>query len=322
MADVNFDQIMENPSIEAIQEMLGDPVVEEPNEESVKVDGEPDSAEVKADEKVVEKDEEEKDQDEEPAGIATKSGKGIIPYTELATERERRRAAEQTAAQMQQRLAEMERQLAAGVSKATAEQVDQSEEDIDEMLEDYPSLAKPIKALQAKLAQTEARLNQIHQIENRRAVEEQSNAEKSVQEAMDENPKLLYWQKDEPDLFDAAVAVDNQLKADPKFSQMSLTDRFAKAVAAVEAIYGATELPSEYGAKEEKVSDKELVERAAKAAAKAKDSGRPRTLSDLPGGVAPQSDDSKLENMTQSELFEMMSKKSPDEIAALVSRFG
>lgn len=324
MADVDLDQIHADPSMEAIEKLMAS-MSEEPNEEVVENDGEPTSAEVKEPEAVDEVAAEV--EDESPEGIATKSGKGIIPYNVLATERERRQQAEQALQQMQQRLEALSQQ-AAGTRQAAAE-VQYSDEDLQQISEDFPAVGKLFGALQAKLAATEAQLQQIQQIEMQRVEAEQTVSRRSVNEAMDDNPALLYWRDQDPALFDEAIRIDEQLQANPRFSHLTLSDRFAKVVDAMEAIYGPTELPAEYQTRtvqaapkgKPQLSAKEMEERAKEAVAKASNTGRPRTLSDIPGGVAPISDDQKMANMTAGELADMFSNKSPDEITALLARF-
>ena len=323
MVDASLmDKVFENPEMDIQSLIGGDP---EPEQEPAVEIGESASTEVKEEDKSeeAEQQEEVEDQEETPQGIATKSGKGVIPYAVLTTERERRQAAEQAMAQMQQRLEQLTAQASGKESDDTIVEAIDSET-LSEIGNDFPQIEKAFKSLQVKLQQTEAQLQQISSVESQRAVAEEANVRRTVAEAMDENPALLYWRDKEPDLFDQAVALDQQLESNPRFSHLSLTERFAKVVQAMEAIHGTTELPPEYQTTqtaEPKVSDKQLVERAKEAAAKVQ-SSKPRTLSDMPGGVAPTSDDAKLENMTTSELAGMLSKKSPDEIANFIARFG
>lgn len=324
MADVDLmEQVLANPDLAAVAELLGEKAPVEPNEEVVE-EGEPTSAEVKEEEpskEVVEEVEEEV----EPQGIATKSGKGVIPYAVLATERERRQAAETAAQQLQQRIADLERQASAGV-RQDVESIDATDDELSQISEDFPQLGKLIKGLQSKLESTEEQLKQVRSVTEQRAAEEAADSRRSVQEAMDENRPLLYWRDKEPELFEQAIEIDQQLQANPRFSHLSLTERFAKVVDAMEALYGPTDLPSEYQIQaptksEPKVSEKELAQKAKEAVAKAEKSARPRTLSDMPGGVSMQTDDN-LANLSASELAAMMATKSPDEIAAFVARYG
>ena len=327
MADVDLDQIHADPSMDNIEKLMA-AMSEEPNEEIVVEQGEPVSAKVEEAEAVKEEEQVEQaaPEEETPEGIATKSGKGIIPYNVLATERERRQQAEQALQQMQQRLNDMTQQTAG--TRQEASEVQFSDEDLAQISEDFPAVGKLFNALQAKLSATEARLQQIQDIESQRIEAEEATQRRAVNEAMDDNPALLFWRDKEPGLFDEAVRIDAQLQTNPRFSHLTLSDRFAKVVNAMEAIYGPTELPAEYqtrpGAQtpaKPQVSEKELAERAKEVVAKASSTGRPRTLSDMPGGVAPISDDQKMESMNTSELADMFANKSPDEINALLARF-
>jgi hypothetical protein len=307
VADLNLmDQAFTNPDLANIESLLsGEPETKEIVEEP----GEPISAEVVVEEpkSAVE--------EEAPQSIATKSGKGQIPYTVLQTERERRQAAEQAMQQMQQRLDEATR--GTNTPSQPTEVAETTDDELAEISNDFPQIGKVIKQLQAKLQDTQTQLQKVRQTEESRAEVEQSQAQKSVQEAMDENPKLLHWQANDPDLFEQAVQIDQSLQTNPRFSHLSLTERFAKVVVAMEAIHGSDEKPTE-----PEVSTEKLVELAKEAATKAEKGGKPRTLSDLPGGLAPQSDDAKLENMSTTELAGMLASKSPEEIAAFLGRFG
>ncbi len=327
MADVDLDQIHADPSMDNIEKLMA-AMSDEPNEEIVEEQGEPVSAKVEEAEAVKEEEQVEQaaPEEETPEGIATKSGKGIIPYNVLATERERRQQAEQALQQMQQRLNDMTQQTAG--ARQEASEVQFSDEDLAQISEDFPAVGKLFNALQAKLSATEAQLQQIREIELQRAEAEEATQRRAVNEAMDDNPALLFWRDKEPGLFDEAVRIDAQLQTNPRFSHLTLSDRFAKVVNAMEAIYGPTELPAEYQTRpvaqtpaKPQVSEKELAERAKEVVAKASSTGRPRTLSDMPGGVAPISDDQKMESMNTSELADMFANKSPDEINALLARF-
>lgn len=327
MADLDLDQIHADPSMDNIEKLMA-AMSDEPNEEVVAEEGEPASAKVEETEAVKEEAQDQQEavsEEETPEGIATKSGKGIIPYNVLATERERRQQAEQALQQMQQRLNEMSQQ---GATRQEATEVQFSSEDLAQISEDFPAVGKLFNALQSKLSATEAQLQQIREIELQRQEAEEAVGRRSVNEALDDNPALLFWRDKEPALFDEAIRIDDQLKANPRFAHISLSDRFAKVVNAMEAIYGPTELPAEYQTRpvaqtpgKPQVSEKELAERAKEVVAKASRTGRPRTLSDMPGGVAPISDDQKMESMNTSELADMFANKSPDEINALLARF-
>lgn len=323
MADVNLmDQAYSNPDLASIEALLNGEVPEElKNEEVVEEEGEPTSAKAKEE---PEAKQEEVEEEEAPQSIATKSGKGQIPYAVLQSERERRQAAEQAMQQMQQRLEAAQRAQATGQRQTdSTDAVETTDDELSEISNDFPQIGKVIKQLQSKLENTEAQLQQVRSLEQSRAEVEQTNAQKSVQEAMDEHPALLHWQAKEPELFAQAIEIDQSLQNNPKFSHLSLTDRFAKVVSAMEAIHGKAEVDTEAPTEEEpKVSNEKLVELAKEAAAKASKGGKPRTLSDMPGGLAPQSEDSKLENMTASDLAGMFANKSPEEIAAFVAKYG
>jgi uncharacterized RDD family membrane protein YckC len=60
----------------------------------------------------------------------------------------------------------------------------------------------------------------------------------TVQEEIDKIPVLSYWQKNNPDIFQKCVEIDNLLKTDPKTANLTLSERFKKVADAATQIYG------------------------------------------------------------------------------------
>jgi hypothetical protein len=60
----------------------------------------------------------------------------------------------------------------------------------------------------------------------------------SIQEEIDKNLVLSYWQKNNPDIFEKCIEIDNMLKSDPTTANLTLSERFKKVAAAATQIYG------------------------------------------------------------------------------------
>lgn len=318
----DLDYYMANPHEmpdDFVAKQLGESTEEEVSAAS---SAEPEVEDESTPEKVEAKAEEPELKEAEPEGIASKNGKHILPYSALATERERRQSAERAMAELAQRIQALEgSKQAAPVAEAPSEE---NGEDLEAIMSDFPTLAGPIKALLSKVNQLEGQLNTVAQREQQREQQDEQARTLTVQEAIEANPTLFYWQNANEEMFKAAVAFDDQIKADPRNQSLSLEDRFSRVVAAVEAVYGKTELPPEYRKDEPKSESLDTL--AGKAKEKIEQAVRkssPKTLSDLPGGIPPESSkDEQMGNMSPTELGAMMMKMSPQQVAELLTRVG
>lgn len=261
-----------------------------------------------------------------PEGVATKDGKGVIPYAVLATERERRHAAEQALQLLQQRL-DAQQPAPAGTPPTTAPVAElPSDEDLANIIEDFPAIGKVIQSLQSQVAQANNVVQQVRQSEEQRIAQEQQRQAREVQEAMDNHPTLLYLRDKDPAMFDEAVRLDAQMQGNPRLSHLSLSDRFGRVVEAIETIYGKVELPPEYvkapaATKADAPSNEtDLVTKAKEVVAKVADTAKPRTLSDIPGGTVPVSEVDRVKGMTPAEAASLFKGKSLDETVALLNR--
>ncbi len=262
-------------------------------------------------------------EEETPAPISSRDGKHTIPYAVLQTERERRVAAEQVQQELQQRIAEIESQLAGNKpsqSETPSEQLI-SDDSIAELVEDFPHF-KPViehtKRLEAQLKQYQERFDQLERVEiSRQEAQAREQAEQS-RKAVDENPTLRYWESKDPERWQAAIEADKQLRTMPINQKLSLPERFAKAVAVVEAIYGPTELPADFAPP--KAPPKDITAQVKKVVDNAQ-SFTPKTLGDMPGGmVSEQSSDEALVEQSPAKLFAMMDKMTPAQINELLAK--
>lgn len=257
---------------------------------------------------------------EEVAPIASKDGKHTIPYAVLATEREKRVAAERMQIDLEQRLREIETKMASGQSvKAEQQEVADllSDDDTKALLEDFPSLAPMVaytKQLEQQVKGFQTRFEQVEQIEMQRMQVQAAQAQSDVRQAIDANPVLSFWESKDAERWSAAVEADKQLKMMPINQKLTMQERFEKVVSVVEAIYGATELPPEFAPAQKAPPKAGKVEVAPL---------KPRTLGEIPGGAAPKTDDlESFLDQSSVALGAKLNSMTPDQINSLLSRLG
>lgn len=281
-------------------------------------------------------------------GVLLKDGKHVAPYAVLEdargraqSEREARERAEDRAKELQAELDRLKSGKTDDPAKAEALSADLSQM-IETLTDAAPELGEAldplIKHVQALTEQVRG-FDDVKQRQQRQDAEAQSAIQREVQEAIDANPKLIYAQSKDQATWNRIADQDAVLRADPANRGLSFADRFSKAVAAVEAVYGEIKLPPEFQTKAQPDAGKDDAKAKAEADAKAKAEadakakagltnddakaraeaelekakkdadGKPFTLTDLPGGAPPISDDKATAEMT------------PGEIAARVDRF-
>lgn len=279
------------------------------------------------------------DEGEESGPILSKDGKHTIPYAVLATERERRQAAERIKQDLEARISELEKRMVsaqAGTPQTPESESEtpvdlMAEEDITAMVADFPALEKIIgytKTLEKKVKTFEDRFKSIEDQEAERAARQQAESRASVQAEVDANPHLRYWQQHDPERWQAALEADSRLSEVPANKALSLAERFEKAVAMVDLVMGPSELPEGWAPKVStsqpgrKVSTATVAEKVKQAVEKA-GSAKPRTLGDIPGGGVPAADPlEELTSLSSAQLANQMMGMSPDQISALLSRVG
>lgn len=252
--------------------------------------------------------------EEVEAPVSSKDGKHTIPYDVLKSEREKRRAAEKAAQELQERLAALERsdtEAADGIK----DESELSDKDLAEMAEDFPAIAK-------LLDKTRKLESQLQGVAKRLEAEEKAKQEAAWQEvraAVDGNPVLMHWEQNDPERWAAAIEADERLQASAAHQGLSIEARFAKAVEIVNAFYGIDPTAPAIAAPE-----KPTTQKPKPAAAQApKKSATTRTLSDIPGGVAPAPDPlEEFAAMSPEELGARMTGMSADQISALIARLG
>jgi len=264
----------------------------------------------------------------EPAGVATKDGKHVIPYSVLKSERDRASRAEQVANEMRERVAALEAAVQAasqgaktGESARTEPQEptvsDLSSDDLEALKEDFPTVYKAVQAAMAKAAQLEAKLQPVEDSVRSAEAEQARSASETVQDAIDAVPKLAHIQATNAEAFELAKQFDATLRSQPAWSGKPLSERFAKVAEMVEAALGPIDMP---GAKPASPSAEDLKAAAkakADAAAKASRTNVPTSLSEFPVGQhAAQDEREAAESMTALQLAEKFSAMTPDQMDA------
>lgn len=276
----------------------------------------------------------------EPQVIKSKNGKHEIPYQVLEHEREARKQAESAVEQMKQRLEALERQAQGGQQAepaAATKEPELSSEELAQISEDFPAVGKLLGAMAKQVEALSSQLTEVRQSEGSRRQVEAKSAATTVQEAIDNNAHLSYWQQQDPDMWDAAIKFDNQIKADPRNQGLTLEQRFEKVTKAVQAVYGEAELPEQYRREAKpaatpaptpaakntapKLSAEQVAAAAQQVIDKAQGQSAVRSLSDIPGGVPPESDEiTQLGMLSAHELGNKFMTMDPNKILQILAR--
>lgn len=275
------------------------------------------------------------EQAEEAAGVATKDGKHIIPYSVLKGERDRAARAEQMARAAEERLAALQAQLAAGSQGAntgegarTEQQAaigEVSEAELESIKDDFPVVYKAIKASIAKQQALEGQLRPVEERVRMTQAEREREAAQTVQDAIDAVPKLAHIQASNHGAFELAKQIDATLRTQAVWADRPLSERFGKVVEMVESAIGPIDLPGQAQApaqppEQPKASlNTEELTKAAKAkavqAAKAASTHVPTSLSDFPAGQAPAADEREAaEQLTAQQLYAKFAGMNPDQM--------
>ncbi len=268
--------------------------------------------------------------DDEPKAVATRDGKGTIPYDVLKTERERRQAAETTVAELSTKIEEIQAQLAKGTERGDtkAEQLGAealstlNPEELDALRADFPVFGNVIDKLMGTIANLTSEVTALKQTEQTREADSRRSVAVSVQDLIDNEPVLIHLQTQDPQLFAKAVEIDNTLKGDKRYPDMA--SRFAKVAEIMESTFGPFEGVVSKKAtpvKDEPTVSKEEA-RAAVVKKVAETKVTPKSLSDIPAGDMPEADEiTQMENLSAAEISDRLMKMSPDQRTAFLNRF-
>lgn len=268
------------------------------------------------------------DNEDDAAGVATKDGKHVIPYSVLKSERDRASRAEQIAREAQERVAALEAQLKAGNQGANNGEgartdpqqptaSDLSAEDLEALKEDFPTVYKAVMASMAAAKALETKLQPVEESVRSAEAERERSATETVQDAIDSVPKLAHIQATNKDAFELAKQFDATLRTQSAWANKPLSERFAKVAEMVESAIGPIDLP---GSKQASPSAEDLA-KAAKAKAeqdaKASRTNVPTSLSEFPAGQhAAQDEREAAEQLTHQQLAEKFAGMNADQMDA------
>lgn len=260
------------------------------------------------------------EQKTEESPVLARDGKNTIPYEVLAKTREAKDAAEAKAqaeaearAQAEAKLAELQAKLESVKAGATEKAVTLTPEEQAEMQENFPAMAKMFASMQAELTRLQGNASAQQQTQQEA---QQNEMAKTVQDHIDANPKLAFLQASDPDAWKRACDLDEQLRTNPATANLPMAERFSKAAAAYEAIYGEINLPAV--PTKPATPAKSVDDVLAKAG-----TAVPKSLSDLPGGSAVASSEvGNLENMSAADVGSALMKMSPQAREAYLNSLG
>lgn len=165
-----------------------------------------------------------------PAGVATKDGKHVIPMTVLTDTRQALQRANDRARELAEANERLKQELEArhAVTSPTDEaQATDAEMTLAELAEieaDFPQLAAQF----AKLAKANEVLQaQVQEVASR-STAVSAEPQVNLQELIDQRPLLSQWQAKGGLAWRAAVEADNELAADPEWSDKPYAERFAE----------------------------------------------------------------------------------------------
>lgn len=265
----------------------------------------------------------------DPAGVATKDGKHVIPYSVLKSERDRASRAEQLANEMKERVEALEKMVQSGNQGAkpgegarTDQQQpnvsDLSPEDLEALKEDFPTVYKAVMASMAAADRLKAQLAPVEETVRNAEAEQARSAQESVQDAIDSVPKLAHIQATDKEAFELAKQFDATLRTQAAWADKPLSDRFAKVAEMVESALGPIDVP---GSKPSSQANAEDLRKAAiakaNASAKATKTDVPTSLSEFPVGQhAAQDEREAAENLTALQLAEKFSSMTAEQMDA------
>jgi hypothetical protein len=276
---------------------------------------------------------------EDQAGVATKDGKHVIPYSVLATTRERATRAEQALQEMTTRAAALEQSLRATAQGAntgaaaraadavTADATERmSDADLEALKDDFPTVYKAMKVSMDRAAALEAQVREQAGFRQEVEAASQHSVEETIQDAIDSNPKLAHIQANDQAAFNLAQQLDDTLKNTPAWANRPMSERFAKVLEMVEQANGPIELPGSKSTQQTPPATAADLKAAAKAAAAAQAKANtaasvPTSLSEFPVGEPPaQTEMQALETMSQFQLAEKLARMTPDQMDAYLAR--
>lgn len=250
-----------------------------------------------------EPEEKQKGEPDEPKGdVATPDGKNTIPYavlqaarTSAQTERQARLAAEELVATekgqrqvLEQQLRDMQAALDAAKAMPGKTQNDPATvigpEELSALEESAPEIAKIFRTMTAKIVDLQGRVEtateRAERLERERSIDREAEGQRRVEAAIANQPKIVYLREAQPEAFNRVAEIDHFLLQQPRWQKAAVEDRIAKSLQMYEAENGPINLPASAN-----TAEKTAPKTAAAPA------GAPHTLSDMPGGALPRTNE-------------------------------
>jgi hypothetical protein len=251
--------------------------------------------------------------DEQVHGIATKSGKGVLPYRVLTEARQEASEAKAASRSLAAQLAEAQRQLEEARAASGQQQsasADAPEEITDDEIAaveaDFPAMAKAMRVARRAAQAAAASPTPTAQTGNTQQ-EDADERVAAVEQAMAGNTLLLRARQQGGVLWGRACEIDAQLRQDPRFADVPAAARFAQVNAALAKELGVSPAP---------------VRQNTAATAPHIDPIRLNTTSDLIGGTAPGSNEAFGPNASGMAMANRMKDMTPQQLDALIRRSG
>lgn len=277
----------------------------------------------------------EPEEKEHATAVSTKDGKGTIPYSVLKGARERATQVEQQNEELRTQLDELKQRMDSSTTtvaetKAATYEVDDQitamQEKVAQLTDEFPELAElmtgQIEMLQATRRQLlDLQTQQFDEREQREA-ETRATVQETVQEAIDGNAVLTFWQSKKGPEWPVAAEMDAMLRSKPEWAEKSFADRFDKVVELVRVLNPEFEVPETAPTDNPPTSTTTSTQKEAQAPASVK---RPpvNSLSDIPGGVPPAAGKrEQLEELSGSALGNRFMNLSPDALMAELAALG
>lgn len=271
---------------------------------------------------------EDEDQDEDKPVVLTKNGKGTIPYEKHKELRVENATLREQLQQLQQSQAELET-LRKKVSEAKTpakrgELQERLTQRIAKMKEEFPEIGDSLDSVKDLISDISADIEA--EKAQRRAEKEAAKAKaeadaeaqkkainEQVQEAKENNPYLLHWEKEDGDEWQEAMRQDQALLMDPKWQKKSYEERFAEVVKRVRTLMPeASEPPNSAPSAKTREKAKAQLDKAAER--------KPTTLSDIKGGANPDSENEKIDNLSPHQLAKRLLNMPKQDAAAMRAR--
>lgn len=258
------------------------------------------------------------DEEKEPV-VLNKSGKGTIPYEKHKELRVENATLKEQLQSLQKAQAELESLKAQKASARTPERRAEIQKKLTDriatMKEDYPDIGESLGEVNALIEDLSREVQEGKAASEAKAKEAEEQRVRTineqVQEAKENTPHLMHWEKSDPDAWQEALMQDQILLNTPKWANKPIEERLKEVVRRVQSVMPEasepkSETPPE---KPEKIAEK-AKEKLEKAVVK-----KPTTLSDIQGGANPASEREQLENLSPFELAQKL-MKMPDQHAA------